>query len=124
MALNSSYEAEGELYIDDGKTYDYKEGAFIHRRFTFSEGRISSTNLALAKSGTKAFNSPCLIERIILLGLRRRDVSAHRVLIESAGSQVPAELGPVLLRDGVAANVLIVRLPNVPVAKDWSIRVL
>ncbi|CAM6086153.1 unnamed protein product [Calypogeia fissa] len=124
VALNSAYEAEGELYIDDGKSYDFRDGAFIHRRFTFSGGRISSTNLGPAKPGKKVFHTPCKIERIILLGLRRKDAAAHRVLIESAGSQVPAEVGPVHLRSGVSANALIVRMPNVPIAEDWSIKVL
>jgi alpha 1,3-glucosidase len=124
VALNSSFEAEGELYIDDGKSYNYKEGAFIHRRFTFSDGRISSSDLSPAKPGKKAYKSLCVIERIILLGLKRKDVTPHKVLIESVGSQVLAEPGSVLLRSGVPANALIVRMPKVPVAGDWSIKVL
>lgn len=123
VALNSSYEAEGELYVDDGKSYDFKEGAFIHRRFTFSDGRISSTNLNPGKP-RKMFHSPCKIERIILLGLRNRDLSPHRVMIESVGSQVTAEVGPILLRNGIPAKALIVRMPNVAIADDWSIKVL
>ncbi|KAL4362313.1 hypothetical protein GQ457_04G034240 [Hibiscus cannabinus] len=31
IALNTFQEAEGELYLDDGKSFDFKQGAYIHR---------------------------------------------------------------------------------------------
>ncbi|KAG6552344.1 hypothetical protein Mapa_006198 [Marchantia paleacea] len=125
VALNSSYEAQGELYVDDGTSYDFEKGAFIHRLFTFSKGRLTSVNLAPTEKGTKQFKTPCLVERIILLGLRPKDLSAHRVLIESSGAQVPAEVGAPLLRIGYhQANSLVVRMPNVRISDDWSIKVL
>ncbi|KAJ7957062.1 Alpha-glucosidase [Quillaja saponaria] len=33
IALNSSQAAEGELYIDDGKSFEFQQGAYIHRPF-------------------------------------------------------------------------------------------
>lgn len=33
-------EAEGELYVDDGYTFDYKNGAYIYMKFTFRGGRL------------------------------------------------------------------------------------
>ncbi|KAF3336798.1 putative glucan 1,3-alpha-glucosidase [Carex littledalei] len=40
IALNSSKSAEGELYIDDGKSFEYEEGAFMHRQFVFSDNKL------------------------------------------------------------------------------------
>lgn len=34
--------AEGELYIDDGHTFNYEKQQFVHRRLTFAEGTLSS----------------------------------------------------------------------------------
>lgn len=33
-------EAEGDLYVDDGYTFDYKNGAYIYMKFTFQGGRL------------------------------------------------------------------------------------
>ncbi len=27
--------ADGELYVDDGESYDYEKGQYIHRKFSF-----------------------------------------------------------------------------------------
>jgi alpha 1,3-glucosidase len=70
IALNSSNAAEGELYVDDGKSYDYQQGAFIHRRFVFADNKLTSLNMAPDNLGKKKFTSECVIERIIILGLR------------------------------------------------------
>lgn len=37
ISCNSSYEAEGKIYLDDGKTFNFKKGEFLHRRFTFKD---------------------------------------------------------------------------------------
>jgi len=33
-------EAEGDLYVDDGYTFDYKNGAYIYMKFSFRGGRL------------------------------------------------------------------------------------
>jgi len=33
-------EAEGDLYVDDGYTFDYKNGAYIYMKFTFRGGQL------------------------------------------------------------------------------------
>ena len=36
-------EAKGQLYVDDGHSYDYKKkGAYLLRTFTFSNNELSS----------------------------------------------------------------------------------
>uniref|UniRef100_A0A8C7ZAV1 Glucosidase II alpha subunit b n=1 Tax=Oryzias sinensis TaxID=183150 RepID=A0A8C7ZAV1_9TELE len=41
-ALNARGVAEGELYIDDGHTFNYEKKEFIHRRLSFSNNVLSS----------------------------------------------------------------------------------
>ena len=37
-------EAKGDLYLDDGQSYDYrKKRQFLYRRFTFKNNQLQST---------------------------------------------------------------------------------
>merc|ERR1711935_743914 len=40
ITLNKAGTAIGDLYVDDGKTYDYKQGQFLWRQLTFSGGKL------------------------------------------------------------------------------------
>uniref|UniRef100_G3Q055 Glucosidase II alpha subunit b n=1 Tax=Gasterosteus aculeatus aculeatus TaxID=481459 RepID=G3Q055_GASAC len=42
VALNLQRTAEGELYIDDGHTFNYEKKEFIHRRLSFAKNMLSS----------------------------------------------------------------------------------
>ncbi|XP_071704204.1 probable glucan 1,3-alpha-glucosidase [Rutidosis leptorrhynchoides] len=123
IAVDNSGAAEGELYIDDGKSYEFKQGAYIHRRFIFSNGKLTSVNLATTSAsslGTK-FLSDCTIERIILLGYSSKSKSAR---IEPSNHVTDVELGPLQIRSGARSSVLTIRKPNVRVSEDWTIQLL
>jgi alpha 1,3-glucosidase len=117
VALNNSQEAEGELYIDDGKSFEFKKGAYIHRRFVYSNGILTSTNMA---PPTATYLSDCRIERIIILGLQ--SASPKSALVEPGNLNRQIEHGPLHLRSGKGSFVTI-RKPNVRVADDWSIKI-
>lgn len=121
IALNSSQSAEGELYVDDGKSFEFQRGAFIHRRFIFSNGKLTSLNVAPAGNDGRLFTSDCVIERIILLGYPSWPKSA---LIEASNKEVEMEMGPLRPDGSRAASVLTIRKPNVRISDDWSIRIL
>ncbi|KAL6225500.1 hypothetical protein ACLB2K_004350 [Fragaria x ananassa] len=117
IALNSSQAAEGELYVDDGKSFEFQQGSYIHRRFVFADGKLSSLNLAL---GQTQFSSECVIERIILLGLSTGQKSAT---IEPANQNAEIERGPLLLHSRQGPTALTIRKPNVRIADDWVIKI-
>jgi alpha 1,3-glucosidase len=120
IALNSSGSAEGELYVDDGKSYDYQQGAFIHRRFVFADNKLTSINIAPDNLGKKVFSTECVIERIIVLGLSS---GAKKAIIEPGNQEVEIDLGPISLRSGSRSVAPTVRRPNVRVVDDWTIRI-
>lgn len=120
IALNSSLAAEGELYLDDGKSYDFEQGAYIHRRFVFSNGKLTSSSLRPSNL-SKEFPSNCVIERIILLGL---PAGAKKAVIEPGNQQADIEPGPLVLRTGASPVALVVRKPNLRVSDDWALRIL
>ncbi|KAJ0961180.1 hypothetical protein J5N97_000864 [Dioscorea zingiberensis] len=121
IALNSSLAAEGELYVDDGKSYDFEQGAYIHRRFIFSNGKLTSSSIRPANVGEKKFSSDCVIERIIFLGLPH---GAKRALIETENREADIEPGPLILRAGSSPTALVVRKPNLRIADDWTLKIL
>lgn len=123
IALNSSQKAEGELYIDDGESFDFVQGAYIHRGFMFSDGKLTSVNLA-PKNAKSQFSSKCVIERIMLLGLSPGPKTA---VIEQANQKVEIELGPLRLQAGAhraLASIVTIRKPMVRIADDWTIKIL
>lgn len=125
VALNSTYEASGELYIDDGKSYDFEQGAFIHRQFKFSKGRLTSTILAPVKTGSKVFTTSCLVERIVILGVRAKDLTIGKnAIVEQDERRIETDIGPPLLQRGASSTALILRLPNVRISDNWSIKLV
>ncbi|XP_024024508.1 probable glucan 1,3-alpha-glucosidase [Morus notabilis] len=121
IALNSSQKAEGELYIDDGKSFAFTQGAYIHRRFVFADGKLTSLNVAPAALGGAQFSSKCVIERIVVLG---HSGVPKRALIEPEEKTAEIELGPLDLKSRRGSDFITIRKPNLPVAGDWTIKIL
>lgn len=121
IALNSSQAAEGELYVDDGKSFEFEHGAYIHRHFVFSDGKLTSVNLATTSTGKSRFSSESIVERIVLLGHAPGPKSA---LIEPTNQKVGIELGPLWLQWGRGSAVVTIRKPGVRIGDDWTIKIL
>ncbi|KAJ4965049.1 hypothetical protein NE237_016898 [Protea cynaroides] len=119
IALNGSLAAEGELYVDDGKSFPFQRGAYMHRRFVFSEGKLTSSNIAPPTSGKALFTSECVIERIIIPGLS----GSKSALVESANFRADIESGPLNLRGRGSPAVLTICKPNVRIEDDWIIKI-
>ena len=76
VALDKDGAAEGDLYLDDGRSFAFQRGAHLHRRFSFARGKLSSAAareargaaLTLPLSGDP-FKTDVVVERIVVLGL-------------------------------------------------------
>ena len=121
IALNSSKAAEGELYVDDGNSFNFQQGAYIHRRFVFSDGKLISINMASASRGNMKFTSDAVIERIILLG---HASASKNALVEPSNYKVDIELAPLWIQRTRSPAVMTIRKPKVRVADDWTIKIL
>ncbi|KAL1346992.1 hypothetical protein HN51_020517 [Arachis hypogaea] len=121
IALNSSQAAEGELYIDDGSSFNFLQGAYIHRRFIFKDGKLTSLDLAPASNGNARYPVNTVIERIILLG---HASGSKNALVEPSNQKVDVELAPFWVQRKNSPAVMTIRKPNVRVTDDWTIKIL
>jgi alpha 1,3-glucosidase len=117
VALDGNMHAEGEIYLDDGSSFAYKRGLYAHRAFTFSNGVLSNKQMP----GTMGkYDSDLLIERIIVVGLDKP--AAWSVVDTETSSALEAGPGPLVMQPGIPDAALVIRKPELPVAREWSVK--
>ncbi|KAF2646628.1 hypothetical protein P280DRAFT_544956 [Massarina eburnea CBS 473.64] len=132
VALDKDGSASGTLYLDDGETFDYQQGAFIHRRFGFDGTRniLTSTNLdnssrtakldAYLKTMTKV-----RVEKVIIVGAPKAWKGKTEVTVMEEGSKESARKKTVAMEwyagKGKGANWAVVRDPKVGIGRGWKI---
>jgi alpha 1,3-glucosidase len=120
VTLDAAKSAQGELYLDDGSSFDYaRRNAFRVRRFTYApEGTTHSLRSASAGGG-KTYAPANTVERIVIAGLGR--APAGVTAVDGSAGAAAAE-GAVQMQRQVAfdydaaTDVLTLRKPDVKVA--------
>ena len=110
--------AEGELYIDDGESYDYKTGAYIHRKFNLSGKTLVSTNIGTPGKSTSSYLKSMRdirIERIIILGVPKKFTGKTVKVLQSG-----KEWDTMVIRSPKTESIVI-RDPKVRIGEDWEI---
>jgi alpha 1,3-glucosidase len=126
VVLNKAGDAEGTLYLDDGQTFDYQAGAFIHRRFIYSQASSSlfSENLAEAVGAKTAAYLKTMkkvrVEKIIIVGVGGEWASRKEVSVSEEGKQRKSKVIYHRAEGGKAAWAVI-RDPKVAVENSWRI---
>uniref|UniRef100_A0A4W6F6N1 Glucosidase II alpha subunit n=1 Tax=Lates calcarifer TaxID=8187 RepID=A0A4W6F6N1_LATCA len=109
VALNPQRTAEGELYIDDGHTFNYEKKEFIHRRLSFANNVLSSVNLA----PDAQFTTGSWIERIVILGASK----PSKVTLKAADGQE----SQIEFEFDASMSVLTLRKPGMNSGADWTV---
>ncbi|EFW16067.1 glucosidase II alpha subunit [Coccidioides posadasii str. Silveira] len=125
VVLDKSGHAEGELYVDDGETFDYQSGALIHRRFIFDNSTLSSENLGASGPKTAKYLKSMAkvhVEKIIVVGAPEEWKGKQAVQVVEKGTQSEAQAALEWhgSRDG-KASYAIVKNPIVSITKSWKI---
>eukprot|EP00076_Gallus_gallus_P040943 XP_025006481.1 neutral alpha-glucosidase C isoform X1 [Gallus gallus] len=111
VALNTEACAVGELYLDDGHSFQYlHKKQFLYRKFTFHKNILSSS--CTDESGQ--YRTTCVVERVIFLGLGQRPTFV------TACSKGGKEKEVVFTYDTKTA-VLILENLALRVDSDWEI---
>lgn len=106
IALDSNKSAKGSLYIDDGETFDYENGAFLYIDFELKEGELK----AVIKDGS--LSVPNKIEKILVIGLTDAPATVEV-------NQDRTWEADVIHKD----NYIAIKTPNVDLSKNWSIKI-
>ena len=141
VALSKSGNARGELYMDDGVSYDHQKGEFVWREFIASSKgkvvRVSSTNLGSARP-SEAVDGVDLtsydpsndyakavadvrVEKMVILGLSYKPTS---VKVDGSDMILKWEWTPGVSASGKkegSASVLVVKDPKLLITKEWTI---
>ena len=133
VALDRSGNAEGTLYVDDGESYDFESGAYIHRKFTFDADSQSlvSSNIAKVVGGGKATKeylktmTNVRVEKIVVVGAPAKWEGRTEVLVsfseDGSKKKVPMSWH---FSDGDGkkkAAWAVIRDPGVRIGGDWKV---
>jgi len=139
VALSQSGSASGELYLDDGESYDHREGNFVWREFVAESTKkmikISSKDLA-SKNADRAVDGVELatynggntfantldgvrVERIVVLGLKNKPskVTLGNTDLEYTFEDGVAAVGK---KEGMASK-LTIKNPGAIITSDWTV---
>jgi alpha 1,3-glucosidase len=108
VAVGNDGKATGELYIDDGETFDFTRGSFIHRKFVFDGKTLRSVPVGKQAAGKFLLTYDVAIEQIQVTGLQ----SGPKAVVDSKGNQLKF-----FVKDGVVT----IRKPNLHVKEDFTV---
>jgi alpha 1,3-glucosidase len=130
VVLGNDGNAEGELYLDDGESYEYEQGAYIHRRFTYtgSTQSLASEDLGTKDKKTKQYlqqMKDVTVEKIVIVNApsswkSKTEVDVSEEGVSSSGESKKAELSFVSGESG-KADWAVVRKPEVSIGAGWKI---
>ena len=127
ITLDDKQKAEGELYIDDGESFDYKSGAYIHRHFDFTDGVLTSVAMPNPQAGTKAAKEylksmkQVHVERIIVVNAQPAWKEKTQVEVTEGGKGRTAEM-QFFEGKGEGADWAVVKNPGMGIGVDWAMR--
>ncbi|RMY91676.1 hypothetical protein D0862_09681 [Hortaea werneckii] len=131
IVLGTSGDAEGVLYLDDGESFDFQEGASIHRRFTYTGSTSSLTSEDLAATPGKKTKDylktmeHVRVEKIIVVGAPAswKGKTEVEVSEEQARQSSGARMVPMEWHEKVEgkASWAVVRDPGVQIGSGWKI---
>ncbi|KAK1058041.1 glucosidase II [Friedmanniomyces endolithicus] len=134
VVLGKAGDAEGTLYLDDGESFDYEEGAFIHRKFSYSAATsvLMSEDLAATGTGSSKKAKEYLkgmekvrVEKIIVVNAPAAWKGREEVEVSEEGAGKSGAARKVGMEwfagEGGKAAWAVVRDPGVGVGRGWKV---
>lgn len=112
VCLDRQGRAEGDLYVDDYHTFQYQQGKYLHRRFTFADNQFTNRNA----DNNSSFETKEWIERILILGVNKRPESVF-IKIGNQQQQLAFGYDP-------NTHLLGIKKPGSTIDKDFVITLL
>ncbi|XP_026195500.1 neutral alpha-glucosidase C isoform X2 [Anabas testudineus] len=113
VALNSQGAADGELYLDDGHSFNYRDKkAFCLRRFSMHSGRLRCR--PASEDGT--FDCDTVVQSVTILGVKSK---ASTATVHLSGTKDTAAV----FQYTDTCNMLTVSELNLRASQDWDIQI-
>jgi alpha 1,3-glucosidase len=124
IALGRDGAAAGQLYIDDGETFGFQNGEYVHRAFAFTpagkggKGMLASRQFVPhdAKNAYADKVKHVLVERIDVLG-----ATAEPSSVTVAGKPVEFTYTAPEKGTEAAPGIITIKNPGVAVTNDWEV---
>ncbi|KRZ44730.1 Neutral alpha-glucosidase AB, partial [Trichinella pseudospiralis] len=115
MALNKDGTfANGTLYLDDGDSYEYKNGQYLYKYFVYTGDKKSGSLMSTTMHPNAFYNTNAWIEKIVILGLQFYPTDVHVFRAD----YVPKKLNFVFDNQKM---MLTIRKPEVPVKENFRL---
>ncbi|KAF3912800.1 Alpha-glucosidase [Arthrobotrys entomopaga] len=133
VVLDNKGNAEGYLYHDDGESFNYKQGHYVHRKFTFdgSSKTLVSSDLHPNPNSAAPYvlqeARPLQIEKILIVGVGKIMKTRQLTRSETVKVQVGGEKERSVkveytgAKDSGSGDVLMVKNTKLRVVDDWTL---
>lgn len=109
VCLDKNKEANGTLYADDEKSYEYRKGNYIYTQFEFKD-----TVLSYSYVGERGnFQTPSWIERIVVAGLGR---TPKKAILQNPTTRVDLDI----IHKDASVDSFVVRKPGVNIDQPFT----
>uniref|UniRef100_A0A2K5EG41 Glucosidase alpha, neutral C n=1 Tax=Aotus nancymaae TaxID=37293 RepID=A0A2K5EG41_AOTNA len=114
VALSTKGSSVGELYLDDGHSFQYlHQQQFLHRKFSF----CSSVLINSSADQRGHYSSKCVVEQILVLGLRKEPSSVITHLSDGKDQ-------PVAFMYCAKTSTLSLKKLSLNIATDWEVHII
>lgn len=110
VALDIQGHARGNLFIDDGHSFDYQKGDMLYRNFFFKDNVLQSRTIDYKVQHT----TRSWLEKVVILGLSKEPKE-----VELSGTLIDYQ--KLDFNYTAATKVLTIRKPGVNMKEDWKI---
>jgi len=108
VALDQNGNAEGELYEDDGETFNFNQGHYIHKVIKYNKNVLSSINKFEATQNQFTDKYDVEIELIKIVGLKS---APHKITCENGNN----------VRFEVINGVVHINQPKLLIRDNWNL---
>eukprot|EP01025_Chloroclados_australasicus_P058075 TRINITY_DN7270_c0_g1_i1.p1 TRINITY_DN7270_c0_g1~~TRINITY_DN7270_c0_g1_i1.p1 ORF type:complete len:901 (-),score=109.22 TRINITY_DN7270_c0_g1_i1:483-3185(-) len=115
VALDAQQKAIGDLYLDDGRSFAFLKGSYVHRQFIFENNKLINR---AHPDFYGVQQSRLVIERIVILGIKNGP-QGWRVM--SNNKELNAAPGKIGLDPQTPQVALVIRKPELQIGQDWEL---
>lgn len=126
VAVGKNGKAEGELYVDDGDSFEYENGQYIHRLFKLEGSSLTSTDAEgrdvkeIKEGDWLKHMGDVVVDKIIIIGAPSSLAGKTEVQLETEGEKAPVMVDYHKAEGGKAAYAVLGRV-GAKISADWKI---